>query len=318
MHLIQDMASPAHVRNDPHLSFRGFGNVDGLHDFMEKRSVSSYMGSGIFSPDSSMLEQAGATRPEPISNLFDRNAYSGSNPDATLGADIRITEFTNANFFSDDTIPFQPLINFPSYNHPSLAELVPTTSPFPSGGEYLSLLRLGSSGDPKSRVAKYTGTQALAKFTLANLKYDLIGQLQLDDTVYDAYSNHLIPRAVGYSAAVLTYFFRGKIQIDDFGYWFQPGLDAPGTFTIFDVPMFLPDEFKDGTLAGYYDRPDGTRVFDEEPDFSNILEGELIRGGPVTLTMVYQGPLGPDGGKEPQAVIGTTHKVTYFFEPCLQ
>ena len=56
------------------------------------------------------------------------------------------------------------------------------------------------------------------------------------------------------------------------------------------------------------------RVF----NYSNILEGELSHGGPVTLTHVFQGPLGPDGAQEPNAVIGDTHKVTYFFEPCLQ
>jgi len=101
MHLLQDSANPSHVRDDPHPF------DDGLHDFMERRSVGSYIGGGIFSPDPSMLEQSGATRSEPFSNLFDRNVYSGSNPQATLGTDIGVTEYTNANFISDDTIPGQ-------------------------------------------------------------------------------------------------------------------------------------------------------------------------------------------------------------------
>ena len=329
MHLIQDMASPAHVRNDPHLSYRGIGNVDGLHDFMEKRSVASYMGSGMFSPDSSMLEQAGATRSEPFSNLFDRNAYSGSNPEATLGADMGIAEYANSNFFSDDTIPFQPLLNFPSYNYPRLAELVPATSPFPSGEQYLSLLRLGSPVDPKSRVAKYTGTKALAKFTLAHLQYDLIGQLQLDDAVYDAYSSHLIPRAVGYSAAVLDYFFRGEVEVIRTDFIItatnQPGGGcAPipseefGSLQVeFEIPSNLGFV---GTVSLYYERSNGTRVLGEQ--VTNPQPGQQLWLGatvlhaeipnPVRWYVVLEGQAGP-GTPESRAVIAKSDQVEWFF-----
>jgi hypothetical protein len=88
---------------------------------MEKQNVATYMGSGSgpFTPDSlQCLEQTRSNSdPEPFSNLFDRNINSlAHNPDATLGSHIGLTEFTNANFFSDDTIPFQPFLNFPGYN----------------------------------------------------------------------------------------------------------------------------------------------------------------------------------------------------------
>ncbi|MEO8327471.1 MAG: hypothetical protein ABI618_16585, partial [Nitrospirota bacterium] len=295
MHLLQDSANPSHVRDDLHPF------DDGLHDYMERKSVGSYIGGGIFSPNPSMLEQVGATRSEPFSNLFDSNIYSGSNPQATIGTDIGVTEYTNANFFTDDTIPGQGSIFNADIRYPTVTELVPAPIPSP----YLTLPRLGSAAFSGARTAKLTGNQAVAKFLLINTNLDLLGQLMLDDAVYDAQAQNLIPRAVGYSAAVLKYFFRGKIPIEDFGYCYQPNLNGPGTFTIFDVPMFVPDEFKDGNLTGYYDRPDGTRVF----NYSNILEGELSHGGPVTLTHVFQGPLGPDGAQEPKAVVGDTHKV---------
>ncbi|HBP86354.1 MAG TPA: hypothetical protein DD706_01500 [Nitrospiraceae bacterium] len=304
MHLLQDSANPSHVRDDPHPF------DDGLHDYMERKSVGSYIGGGIFSPDPSMLEQVGATRSEPFSNLFDRNVYSGSNPQATLSADVGVTEYTNANFFSDDTIPGQGSIFNADITFPTVRELVPAPIPSP----YLTLPRLGSAAFSGARAAKLTGNQAVAKFLISNSQLDLLGQLQLDDVIYDAQAQNLIPRAVGYSAAVLTYFFRGEIPIEDYGYCYQPSLDGPGIYTIFDEPMFVPDEFKDEDLRGYYDRPDGTRVF----DYSIILEGQLSHGGPVILTHVYQGPLGPDGAREPKAVVGDTHKVTYFFEPCLK
>ena len=333
MHLIQDMASPAHVRNDAHLSYFGIGNVDGLHDYMERQSVASYLGGGMIGPDRPILEQAGATRPEPFSNLFDANQYSGTNPDATLGGHAGLSEYANANFFSDDTIPFQPFFNFPSYNHPNLSEVIPAISPFPAGQSYVTLLRLGSPSDPHARIAKYTGNQALAKFTLAHLQYDLIGQLQLDDAVYDAYSSHLIPRAVGYSAAVLKYFFRGTSPIGFTQYCFQPGFQStPPNYAIsIDVEISLPDQFQDGgSFYSYVDRPDGQREnmsgFVWESSRLGIPFGmgggivgdDLGHPGPLRVTIVYEGKLGPIGAAESNGVVGTTHMITKFIEPCLQ
>lgn len=327
MHLIQDMASPAHVRNDPHLSFGGFGDTDGIHDFMEKRNVATYMGSGMIEPDNLLLEQTGALRSEPFSNLFDFNQFTGTNPDATLGSRIGLAEFANGNFFSDDTIPFQPFLNFPVYNHPSLNELIPSVSPLPSGQSYLSLLRLGSPADSRSRVAKYTGNQALAKFALSHLSYELIGQLQLDDAVYEAYSSHLIPRAVGYSAAVLNYFFRGTLTEESSIYEIcshPNGEIEPWAWldVLFSIQPGLSFE---GLGALYYDLPDGTRVLSGEGPVSsseiNFWFAELIPpeklsfNEPIPWTIIFQGEMGP-GAKEPRAVIGLTGKARWYDVKC--
>ena len=83
---------------DEHLSLFGIGDVDGLHDYMAGQSVSSYPGATFFTPDSALLETEGALRNEPFSNLFDTNTYIGGNPAATLGTNVGIAEFTNANF----------------------------------------------------------------------------------------------------------------------------------------------------------------------------------------------------------------------------
>ena len=154
MDLIQDAANPSHVRDDPHPF------DDGLHDHMERKNVGSYIGGGIFKPDPSMLEQSGAIRPEPFSNLFDRNGYSGFNPQATLGTNIGITEYANANFFTDDTIPGQGSIFNAEIRYPVISELVPAPIPSP----YLTLPRLGSAAFPGSRTAKLTGNQVWPNF----------------------------------------------------------------------------------------------------------------------------------------------------------
>ena len=81
---------------------------------------------------------------------------------------------TNANFFSDDTIPGQnPEAFFP---FPTVFELVPGIAHLP----YLTLPRLGSPTFPAARAAKLTGNQAAAQFLLTNTNFDLIGQLGPD------------------------------------------------------------------------------------------------------------------------------------------
>jgi len=323
MHLLQDSANPSHVRDDLHAF------DDGLHDYMEKRSVGSYVGSGVFSPDPSILEQGGSTRSEPFSNLFDRNVYTGSNPQATLGTDIGVTEFTNANFFSDDTIPGQGSIFSAEMRYPTVSELVPAPIPSP----YLTLPRLGSVASPGARAAKLTGNQAVAKFLLTNTNLDLLGQLQLDDAVYEGQSINLIPRAVGYSAAVLTYFFRGNTPIGFTEYCFQPGFQSTPPTTSFsvDVEISIPDQFQDGgEFYSYVDRPDGQRenmsgfVWDSTRLGIPFAMGGGFVGddwghpGPQRVTIVYKGKLGPRGAEEPMGVVGKTYEITNFIEPCLQ
>jgi hypothetical protein len=310
MHLLQDSANPSHVRDDPHPF------DDGLHDFMERRSVGSYVGGGIFSPDPSMLEQSGATRSEPFSNLFDRNVYSGANPQATLGTDIGVTEYTNANFFSDDTIPGQGSAFSTEITHPTVTELVPAPVPSP----YLTLPRLGSAAFPGARAAKLTGNQAVAKFLLTNTNLDLLGQLQLDDAVYDAQAQNLIPRAVGYSAAVLDYFFRGEIDLIRHEQEYIVDVFVPGVgcgsvpfedeYTL-NVRFIIPSELDFvGDLFFYYERSDKTRVLSEPR--TNILTGQELSHfefiphaeipDPVEWGFVLKGQAGP-GAQEEGAIV---------------
>ena len=326
MHLIQDSANPAHVRNDPHLDLSEFIgllgrlDVDGLHDYMARQTVAAYVGGGEISPDSSLLE-SGHPDGNPLGNLFDHNIFTGSNPDATLGSNVGVAEYTNANFFSDDTIPFQPLANFPSYSYPSLSELIPANSPFPAGRSYVMLLRLGSPSDPRARVAKYTGNQVLAKFGFGSLQYDLIGQLRLDDAVYDAYASHLIPRAVGYSAAVLDYFFRGDLRIQGSGQCYEPGLDATQFWV--DFTPANPSHYQEGQgFTLYFQDSNGLWVAE---DFIPVREGSMrLTGGytgspsTVRLAVVYDGPLGPAGAVEARGIVAKAQKITGFIDSCLQ
>lgn len=332
MHLLQDSANPSHVRNDDHLSLGGMGDVDGLHDYMARKSVSSYPGATFFTPASSLLETEGAIRSEPFSNLFDRNTYNGGNPGATLGTDVGIAEFTNANFFSDDTIPGQStLVLFP---FPDVTELVPGLSNLP----YLTLPRLGSSTFPAARAAKLTSNQAAAQFLLTNTHFDLIGKLELDDAVYDAQAQNLIPRAIDYSAAVLTYFFRPQYTFDPdpSGHEFEIFADPPtvecgpppdagspdGTLHVeFTIPSDL--NFSDGTVSLYYEKDDESRVFAEQQDFPrsfppfdqlnfNVHIPHAEVPDPIRWYVIFEGMAGP-GSQEKRAILANTDEAAWMY-----
>ncbi|NJL60188.1 MAG: hypothetical protein HC887_11685 [Desulfobacteraceae bacterium] len=75
----------------------------------------------------------------------------------------------------------------------------------------------------------------------------------LDNDCYQDYAELLIPRAIGYSAKLLDYFFRGEIDLvlEDSGY----------------VIKNLSDEMMNGTFGLYYDNSEGKRTL--------LVSGEL-------------------------------------------
>ncbi|HQU28781.1 MAG TPA: hypothetical protein PKZ24_06455, partial [Nitrospirales bacterium] len=177
---------------------------------------------------------------------------------------------------------------------------------------------------------------AVAKFLLTNTNLDLLGQLELDDAVYEAQSQNLIPRAVGYSAAVLNYFFRGKIPLhkdkDAYEYliarhYVGGPLDEEGFLDInFDIPQDVAFE---GSTYLYLDLPGGQRILGSEsfwdeyyrpfmftfPDgainfslFTSIPRDQLDQS--FRWTIVWEGKGGP-GAQEPRIIIGQTGMATW-------
>ncbi len=185
MHLVHDASVPAHTRNDGHLV--------GYEKWVDKN-----INIGTINPvyfDKSILDRPISGLP--IANIFDTNQYSGSNPNVTIGNYIGLTEFTNANFFSEHTI-------FKDFPHPAKEN---TTANLVE--QYAKDGKL----DEVWYIQGYT-SQRLAAYSYLN-KWLLPDKWEynLDDFVYQDYASQLLPRAVGYSAGLLDYFFRGNIEI---------------------------------------------------------------------------------------------------------
>ena len=98
MHLIQDVSVPAHTRNDFHYFYN---YEDWVVNNVNKNNLSGY-GTTFFTGTISN-----------IASFIDTNQYNGSNPQITVNNNtIGLSEYTNANFFSEDTI-------FQDYLHPA-------------------------------------------------------------------------------------------------------------------------------------------------------------------------------------------------------
>jgi len=191
LHLMEDMAQPSHVRNDPHVSH-----------------AESAIGSKAFNP--SHLEdwaqiQSGDVAKFARTTAGAKSAVSFDDSFETLAL------YSNENFFSDDTI-------FKNYELPSKEETNYTDS----------ILQIGILGQPAEVLAddgqKYQVPYIIHKsggYKLAQVGY--FGQpliqldkfrdltFQIDDEVARENAQILIPQAVAYSAGLLNYFFRGRI-----------------------------------------------------------------------------------------------------------
>ncbi|MBM4333270.1 MAG: hypothetical protein FJ117_18970 [Deltaproteobacteria bacterium] len=201
LHLVQDVSVPAHTRNDAH--------IIGYEKWIQKNINISTINPVFFTD--SILNRL--TAGLPIANIFDTNQYLGHNPEVTVGNNIGLAEYTNANFFSEDTINSQ---NFP---YPRIDAGTPIigrhyTNPFET---YTRLYYLKNCcGETNSNQGYLLSAVDYLDYWKAKnpaLSYLLPKIPVLDENVYADYAKFLVPRAVGYSAGLLKYFFRGQLQV---------------------------------------------------------------------------------------------------------
>ncbi len=203
IHLIQDSASPAHTRNDAHLCcLLGVGDPDEFHwwaDLADNRAEALALPSQRFDP-SILALPPNPLAPIPIARIMDTERYRQTGlPEA--GLNIGLAEYSNANFFSDDTI-FSDL-PFPAVSSIVLGE--PETDL-----KTLEQRRYFKKVGDGEIVDHLAVPSALYEFLPEALRDRKKG---LDHMVFRDYAAKLLPRAVGYSAGLIDYFFRGQLAV---------------------------------------------------------------------------------------------------------
>jgi len=237
MHLLQDMAVPAHVRNDfrSHLTFNKVTSMNPIRwygnpfEFYVKDHPEMISSASIISPSFSNPR---------LPDFWDTDGQSAG----SLG----LAEITNAGFFSDSTIPN----NNPTPEHAFLSPQIRIDS----NSQYLCTDSLPGSNKPTKYVSRKQclagGRSAdhFAALSLINSKEETainnpqIKEVWLDDNVHNTYAQDLLPRAVGYSSGLLNYFFRGDISM-------RPGGEVANQYVIENNST----EDMAGTFELYYD-----------------------------------------------------------------
>ena len=231
IHHIQDAAAPSHTRNDSHLP----GDSDQFHSFAERAEILALINNQNLLPASSLdpsflgnQPSPDSRYPVPIARLLDTTAGNIGATALGNGNGIGVAEYSNANFFSDDTI-------FPeTFSYPGLANLQVSTPELDpgTGTKKIYLYFKPGFGETNYRLAQ---ASALRKITNTAIATDI----GLDYKVFTDYAFKLFPRAIGYSAGLIDYFFRGKIDstLWPTGYLWVPWDQRPSSIRVENVSV---------------------------------------------------------------------------------
>jgi hypothetical protein len=319
MHLIQDAAQPDHVRNDNHFEDALFKKSWWGSFYFEEWATQSVefinaMARVPIFPAVPLYISRGFA---PITQLIDAEEYTGGNPSDSLSQGI--AEYTNANFFSDDTIfaaetypvghrhhfpyPKQSSTNVQDYlDQQLLPQTIVARDGVPDTGFWIAKQRDGVSMVYFVKPTYFTTDIYKAEKQRGSSGVVYQRTFYRDEECHKDYARHLIPRAVGYSAALLDYFFRGKLV-----------LEQSSTGSGF-VVVNRGDEDMAGTFALYYDNIVGRRQVLWSDAFVLGADGSgTHRSKPINYTppsdastpgeymLVFQGRLGAEFG----AVVGS-------------
>jgi hypothetical protein len=242
VHLVQDAASPAHTRNDPHALY----NYESLVDEVREKDETTFTSWLAGSPDTPGVPEPGwqaldsnPLAPVATARLIDADRYLGGNPAVTTGTLIGLAEYTNANFFSEDRVftenDADPLKRFPYPNRLSVTE---QDFDVRVGGATVKRRYFVKSSDGATGYRLATVGLLRDYHQRFNLDWTRFRESPaLDEGVYRDYAERLVPRAVAYSTALLDYFFRGLVIVsgDDLAFGFaNAGEEAiDGTFSLY-------------------------------------------------------------------------------------
>lgn len=293
IHLIQDMSQPAHVRNDGH-PVDGIG-IDGIETWAlhaEEEEGGRLITGFAQTPRFPSLSLGAGAPPgggyEPITEFWDTDQGSTQTFGAAEGLTVGLAEYTNANYFSEDTIAATDTAHqFPSPSVDIAAYSVCAHDP-PPGSFGLRRWYISRSPAPCPDVPDHFLAQSLTRNVFGLQPHAITPALTtLDDRVMEDYARDLIPRAVGYSAKLIDYFFRGDLTVEV--------IDS----THVRVVNGSADPMNQGTIQIFYDTKDAqNRVLNGSYTISSV----IAHGGAtadITITPPPSDPTNPASNLTP-------------------
>lgn len=267
IHHIQDMAQPQHVRNDMHLDENEFFGLNPLYNpsLYEKytRSLSTLPFSGY----------------TPVYSSTDTATFSSARKFWHTDDGKGLADYTNRGFVSAGTIFSSsfpaPVLDTSSKQDFDIQTLLPGTS-------LKGLMTFYSS----TVTDNYKGTSVINPWAVTSSifdadlkKYATIGKKEvftLNRFNFGVAHTLLIPRAVGYSAGLINYFFRGKMAIS---------LPPDGAYSLID-PSTSPNGFSKVKLT----------LANTSPAGENMIGGTVVAVAKFHNNNCYQPDLSGEYG----------------------
>lgn len=297
IHVVQDATVPAHVRNDTHPPFV---RPDFYEKWVEEARRLTLSGDALFTalltqpsrkPAPSIFTPiTDLQAPLPFGRLIDTNTFLRENSDVLSSENLTIgvAEYTNGNFLSRGT-------RFRGFQLPRPASLDPGPVVELEPGKFRRYFTKNRDG---ARIEHFATEGMLYQSQLAARGAPLPGSgWMLDDRVHEDYARDLLPRAVGYSAALIDYFFRGKLDAD-----LEEGDAADASIVRVSGTNRSPDPLDGGILRLYAEAEDKTRTAVNAVDGSLTVSAgasEPVRSArfqlgsdPARFVAVYRGKLG--------------------------
>ncbi len=215
IHLLQDMAVPAHVRDDfmSHMGVYDGKRKDYYEYWVQQRENWNRVG---FRPPI----RSGLTN-QMVATFWDTNTYIGQDPDLISPSTPRgLAEYTNMNFASKNTFftesrpvtdvyhhpyPAKASTDLPAYEqHGKLPETITDKDGINIQVHYIKKERDGEQVDHFAKPTYFT--DHLKDMNGYEIYYR--SSFVVDNECAKDYASFLVPRAIGYSADLIDYFFR--------------------------------------------------------------------------------------------------------------
>jgi hypothetical protein len=310
LHLLEDMAVPAHTRND---FSEGHSQVIGCPDEGGCFPI-SWIGNpfeGYVRDNFDIIEAGISTISKPftgekkLTSFWDTDTHvPGTMPTNFTDSGLGLAEYTNANFVSYATILKKASDTEHYFPYPNRDSIADQDYPDQISLRKYNILARDNKLDEGVYITKNLHGEQIDKFLKPRYmlygadwdseeRYDL--KFTLDEQCYLEYATRLIPRAIGYSATLLDYFFRGKLEVKLTNG--QVKIVNRSGETMEDGRFELYYEVQDGTrkaISGLTDAkviqpllPDGSQTisFTEPSDFYTCT-------AETKLVVVYRGKLG--------------------------
>jgi len=350
LHLLEDMGVPAHTRNDMegHLDFTGYNSsinpismIGNLYeDWVEdkQRKNESFISSILNDED---IEPYYATEPVLAAypqNYWDNDKYTKSNtdPGQSIITSAGLAEYTNANFLSKYAMfgeffdpedkhyyPYPKTSSLEGYNENDFKPSIIWIEA--EDGKFDQVLKNFNKISEGQTINNFVGFKYLAD-EIAN-KNNIVGvwtykrTFLLDNNNHEAYARKLIPRTVWYTAGLINYFFRGRMDVNAVPLFEDVnGIQNQLYMLIVKIKNTTPNEaMKDGAFELHYKMENGQygsalcgTVGCEGSCTQKVVSGTLIENGekviqfymptdnPITIdnfqtvkwTLVFKGTLG--------------------------